>query len=83
MRALVDERSTKSDSVLIKRAMAELPEWEPLRHQNLHHDHNVRVELIKYLTDEELENVIARGEAAKVGQQPLRLLEAGGDDDPA
>ncbi len=83
LRALVHERSTKSDSVLIKRAMAELPEWEPLRHQNFHHDHAVRLELIQYLSPEELENAIARAEAAKVGQQPLRLLEAGGDDEPA
>ncbi len=80
LRALVDERSTKSDSVLIKRAMAELPEWEPLRHQNFHHDHAVKLELIQYLSPEALEEAIAAAEAAKMGQQPLRLLEAGNDE---
>ncbi len=80
LRALVHERSHKSDSVLIKRAMAELPEWEPLRHQNFHHDHAVRLELIQYLSPEELENAIARAEQAKMGKPELKLLEAGKDD---
>ncbi len=84
LRALVDERSEKSDSVLIKRAMAELPEWEPLRHQNLHHDHEYRIKLeaLSYFLPEEVEAAVARAEAAKLGgQQPLRLLEAAKDDD--
>ncbi len=83
LRARVDERSMESDSVLIKRAMAELPEWATLRHQNFHHT-NVKVELVKYLSPEALEEAIAAMEAAEHGnQQPLRLLEAGADDEPA
>ncbi len=74
LRALVDERSRKSDTVLIKRALVELPEWEPLRHQNFHHDIDVKIlsRHLTGLTEEELERVIAAKEAEE-GITPPRL----------
>ncbi len=53
--------------------------WEKLRHQNFHHT-NVKVELVKFLSPEALDEAIAAMEEAERGsQQPLRLLEAGDD----
>ncbi len=53
--------------------------WEKLRHQNFHHT-NVKVELVKFLSPEALDEAIAAmEEAERGGQQPLRLLEAGDD----
>lgn len=75
LRALVDERSRKSDTVLIKRALAELPEWEPLRHQNFHHDVNVKIAALQYVEDAALAQAIERAEAAEMGAPAkLRML---------
>lgn len=81
LRDQIDERSETSDNVLIKRAMAELPEWEPLRHQNFHHDYDIKVlaRALPGLTEEELNRAIEAKEAeqAALNQQPLRAITSG------
>ena len=60
LRGLADEAAEKGERWAIEKlSLLELPEWEPLRHQNLRIDHQVQIaaKMLPGLTMEELERV--------------------------
>jgi hypothetical protein len=83
LRAQIDERSLTSDAILVKRALIELPEWEPLRHQNFRHDIDINLvaQILPSIPLEVIEQAI-EAEEAKLGAKPIHLLPPAKEDTP-
>ncbi len=82
LRAMIDERSEVSDAMLKLRALAELPEYEVLRQQNIRHDISVELamKLLPTIPQEALNAAIAEEERRIQEAQPaVRLLPPAND----